>query len=79
MGKQFISFKYTEEEKFEKAKKYVKIGTYVRMGTKQGLYYGKIVEINETNITIQQNRMTTTKAMDWKYIDYLSVMEGIEW
>lgn len=53
LNKKFISFTYTNEEKYEKTKKAIKEGEYVEIHMSRGIFYGKIIGIVPEKITIE--------------------------
>ena len=73
----FISFKYTDYEKYKKAREDVSEGSIIRLQTRFGVIEGTVQIINERGIEIDQYK-TGKREVLWVYIDSLTIIEGDE-
>jgi len=72
MEKKYISFTYTDKEKFERASKEMKINNFVELHTNSGIRYGKITKMDIERISIES--LQTTKHFLWDSIDFITVV-----
>ena len=71
-NRKFISFTYTDREKFEKASKELKISSFIELHTKRGIQYGKITKTDIERISVEFNQIT--KHFLWDSIDSITVV-----